>query len=349
MAALLCSVAGAAANPPIVRYRIQARLEADKKAIDGHETLTWFNDSPDAVRELQFHFYLNAFQNEKSTFMRESGGQLRGDKIPKEGWGYVEIRKMQVEGGPDLTGAIRFIHPDDDNADDQTVASVALAQPVNPGKSITLQIDFLSKLPKVFARTGYHNDFYFAGQWFPKIGVYEKAGDRYAKQGGWNCHQFHAYSEFYADYGEFDVSVTVPSNYVVGATGVEQSRGEDAQKHETTYRFAQNNVHDFAWTASPRFLRVERQFDPAREVSAAELSATAKLVAKSEDEVKLKPVRMILLIQPEHREQIDRHFRALANGLKWFGLWYGAYPYETITVVDPPFGAGGAGGMEYPP
>jgi hypothetical protein len=57
---------------------------------------------------------------------------------------------------------------------------------------------------------------------------------------------------------------------------------------------------------------------------------------------------MILLLQPEHQEQAERHFMALRAALKWYGLWYGRYPYKTITVVDPPFGAGGAGGMEYP-
>jgi hypothetical protein len=316
LAALTCSLLGAAA--PIVDYHIRARLDTSLKAIDGQETLTWRNDSPDSIGELRFHLYLNAFQNEKSTFMRESGGQLRTDKMPKEGWGYVEVRKMQVAGGPDLTPAIRFIHPDDDNADDQTAIAVSLPQPLGPGRSITLNIDFLSKLPKVFARTGYHNDFFFAGQWFPKIGVYEKAGDRYARQGAWNCHQFHANSEFFADYGNWDVTVTVPSTYVVGATGVEQSRSEDAQRHETTYRFVQENVHEFAWTASPKFVRVEREFDPDREVSASELSSVARLVGRNAGELKLKPVRMILLMQPEHRSQIDR--------LVWFsssGFWEG--------------------------
>jgi len=128
--------------------------------------------------------------------IRESSGQLRGDTMSKDDWGYIEIKRMQEARGGDLTGAIRFIHPDDDNADDQTVISVTLPQPVLPGRSITLDIDFLSKLPKVFARTGYHEDFFMVGQWFPKIGVYEKAGDRYAKQGDWNCHQFHADTEF---------------------------------------------------------------------------------------------------------------------------------------------------------
>ncbi|HEY2016310.1 MAG TPA: M1 family metallopeptidase [Bryobacteraceae bacterium] len=348
LAAFTSSLLGAAANVPVVDYRIRAQLDIGLKAINGQETLTWVNDSPDVIRELRFHLYLNAFENEKSTFMRESGGQLRGDRIPKEGWGYVEVRKMQVAGGPDLTQAISFVHPDDNNADDRTVIAVALPEPVQPGRSLTLNIEFLSKLPKVFARTGYHNDFFMAGQWYPKIGVYEKAGDRYAKQGGWNCHQFHANSEFFADYGNFDVTFTVPSAFIVGATGVQQSRTDDAQRHESTYRFTQQNVHDFAWTASPKYMREERVFDPDREVSAGEAGSVAGLLGVSASEVKLKPVRMILLIQPEHRGQIDRHFRAVANALKWFGMWYGAYPYQTITVVDPPYGAGGAGGMEYP-
>ena len=350
LAPLFWFVCAAAApmSDQVVRYKIQAQLDAVKHAVTGEETLTWRNESQDAVGELRFHLYLNAFANEKSTFIRESGGQLRGDRLSKNGWGWIDVHRMRIEGGPDLTSAIRFIHPDDDNADDRTVIAVPLPKPVPPGGSITLQIGFLSQLPKVYARTGYRNDFHMVGQWFPKIGVYEKAGDRYAKTGGWNCHQFHADSEFYADYGVYDVTLTVPDNYVVGATGVRQSAVEDAARHTRTYRFYQEDVHDFSWTASPRFVRLEREFDPAREVKPAELAGAAKLLGLPEAALALRPVRMILLLQPEHVAQAERHFRAVANGIKWFGLWYGAYPYPTITVVDPPYGAGGAGGMEYP-
>ncbi len=344
----LACAAGAPMSDQVVRYNIRAQLDAAKHAVTGQETLTWRNESADAVGELRFHLYLNAFANEKSTFIRESGGQLRGDRLARDGWGWIDVKRMQIQGGPDLTGAIRFIHPDDDNADDRTVIAVALPKPVAPGGSITLEIGFLSQLPKVYARTGYHQDFHMVGQWFPKIGVYEKAGDRYAKTGGWNCHQFHATSEFYADYGVYDVTLTVPDNYVVGATGVQQSAVEDAAHHTRTYRFYQEDVHDFSWTASPRFVRMEREFDPGREVQPAELAATAKLLGLPETALALRPVRMILLMQPEHLWQADRHFRAVENAIKWFGLWYGAYPYPTMTVVDPPYGAGGAGGMEYP-
>ena len=327
----------------IVNYEISARLDTKLRAVEGHETLTWLNDSSEEVRELRFHLYMNAFRDDKSTFQREEDGHPKKDAL-----GSIEVKSLRIAGGADLTKSMRFLHPDDDNAEDRTVMAVALPEAVKAGRSIALEIDFHTKLPHVSARTGYHGDFYMVAQWFPKIGVWEKAGERYATQGQWNCHQFHANSEFYADFGRYAVSLTAPSNYVVGATGVLENRREDAAAKTATYRFVQEDVHDFAWTASPLFQRIERTFDPAREVSARELADTAKLLGLPEKEVSLQPVRMILLIQPEHAAQVERHFKALRAGLKYFGLWYGKYPYPTITMVDPPYGGGAAGGMEYP-
>lgn len=341
------AIAPAALSQPIVQYRIAARLDPEAKAVTGSESLTWLNNSTDEVGELRFHLYLNAFKNEKSTFMRESGGQLRGDRAEEGKWGYVDIRSMKLESGYDLKPSMKYLHPDDENADDQTVMAVTLPEPVRPNGTITLKIDFYSKLPRVFARTGYFGNFYMVGQWFPKIGVYERAGMRYATKGQWNCHQFHATSEFYADFGTYQVEITVPSNYVVGATGVEQ--GSHPNKDgTTTHTFVQEDVHDFAWTADPTYIRFERIFDAGRMATEAEISEVARLVGRSPEEVRLQNVKMILLIHPEHVAQADRHFRALEYGLKYFGLWYGKYPYATITVVDPAYKGGGAGGMEYP-
>ncbi|MEK7406887.1 MAG: M1 family metallopeptidase, partial [Acidobacteriota bacterium] len=345
---LLPLCATAALSRQVVDYQIRARLDPAARAVTGSQVLKWLNDSPDLVRELRFHLYMNAFKNEKSTFMRESGGPSRGYRVREGEWGWIDIRRLRIAGGPDLTRAIRFIHPDDGNADDQTVIAVDLPQPVKPGETITLHIDFHTRLPHVLARTGYHGQFYMVAQWFPKIGVWEKAGDRYAAAGGWNCHQFHANSEFYADYGRYDVTITVPSRYEVGATGVMASWELNAASNTSTYRFVQEDVHDFAWTASPTFRRVERLFVAGSELSARDLAEAARLLGQPADDLQLGDVRMILLIQPEHASQVERHFKAVVNGLKYFGLWYGKYPYRTITVVDPPYGGRGAGGMEYP-
>jgi hypothetical protein len=201
--ALATSLPGAEpVSPPAVEYTIQASLDAAAHVVDGQERLVWRNPSAEPVGELRFHLYLNAFKNNRSTFFRESGGQLRGDKFgaKPEDWGWIDISSFQTAGGADLKPSMRFVQPDGNEASDETVLAVTLPAPVPPHGEIALAIAFRSKLPRVFARTGYVRDFHLVGQWFPKIGVYEPAGMGRAA-GGWNCHAFHANSEFYADYG----------------------------------------------------------------------------------------------------------------------------------------------------
>ncbi|MBO0799616.1 MAG: M1 family metallopeptidase, partial [Blastocatellia bacterium] len=352
---LLGSVSVFSDNAPqnIASYKIDVKLKLDEKGrpkdLMGRERLIWLNDSPDIINDLQFHLYLNAFKNEKSTFLRESGGQLRGDRIERGEWGWIDVNELKIDGGDDLTAKIEFIHPDDDNADDQSVIRVPLAKPINPGEKITLDIKFTAKLPRVFARTGYWGQFALVGQWFPKIGVWESVGERRRAVAGWNCHQFHANSEFYADFGNYDVTITVPAIYrgKIGATG--KMEAETVNSDGTvSYNFSQTNVHDFAWTIDPNYLVVTRQFKADEQVNESEINEWARRLELNQDQIRLKDVAVTLLIQPEHRGQIDRHFAAAFNAIKYFGLWYGKYPYATLTIVDPPYNGGGAAGMEYP-
>lgn len=338
---------------PIVRYKMAARLDPATKTIKGHYTLTWWNHTADAIPDLYFHLYLNAFKNIDSTFLREGTISRRREllkdwraKPEKEKWGWVDVDKIQIVGGADLTASKTFVHPDDDNASDQTVLRVVLPQAIPPHGTIELAVDFTSKLPRALARTGYDEDYYLVAQWFPKIGVYEGPGDRGRKQGGWNCHQFHANTEFYADYGVYDVDLTLPSNYILGATGIRRSEQRNPDG-TTTYNHFQEDVHDFAWTVSPRFLKLTRTFEAGHEVSADELATWTKILNLPADQVALRDVSVTLLLQPDHRDLAERYFRATFNALKYFGLWYGQYPYDTLTVVDPQRHSN-TGGMEYP-
>ncbi|NIM89838.1 MAG: M1 family peptidase [Candidatus Aminicenantes bacterium] len=305
-------------SEPIVNYHIKAKLIPEEKSVLGEEELTWINDSNKYISELQFHLYLNAFKNSRSTFMKERGGVPRRLKSNRKNWGYIEIDKIQVKDGPDLTSTIEYIQPDDDNKDDQTVARVTLPKPVPPRGKITLHIDFYSKLSRVVFRSGYHKDFYFVAQWFPKIGVLWK--------GEWNCHQYHSNSEFFANFGVYRVEITVPEGFVLGATGkrIDATRNGD---DTITYTHFQENVHDFAWTASPDFLEFRQEYS-----------------------LENPPVNteMILLIHPSHRNQRWRYLSSLKNAIEFYSQNYGPYPYPTITLVDPPLGGLGAGGMEYP-
>lgn len=307
----------------IANYDISVKLDAIKHTLEGKEKLTWKNTSTDEITELQFHLYLNAFKDKNSTFMKESGGNLRRDKMDnssKENFGSINILSMSIRGGENLTKKIKFIQPDDLNEKDQTVISVQLAKALKPNESITLDIDFKAKLPKIFARTGFADDYHLVGQWFPKIGVYESAGMRYAKCGQWNCHQFHADSEFYADFGTYKVDLTVPKNFILAATGVFQS--EVLNKDNTkTIRYRADDVHDFAWTVSPKFIVSERRW---------------------------KHVKIKAVVQPEHRGSTERYFNSAIIALEYFQKNLGKYPHPVLTLVDPPLAGAGSSGMEYP-
>ncbi len=193
---------------------------------------------------------------------------------------------------------------------------VPLARAVGPGETVNVQIAWSARVPRTFARTGTIGDFYFVGQWFPKIGVLEDTG--------WNTHQFHSGTEFFADFGTYDVRLTVPKGWVVGATGVERERRDEPDGLTTTHRYLQDDVHDFAWTTSPHFLDRHATFA----------------------EGGLPPVDIRLLLQPEHADQADRHFTAARATLKNYGQWFGPYPYGHLTIVDPAWQSG-ASGMEY--
>ncbi len=295
-------------SPRNASYDIRVILNPAQKKVSGSEVLHWKNISGESARELQFHLYMNAFRNKHSTFMQES---RRIPESLKEYPGRIDIRSMVLNGTIDLTPNIEFIQPDDDNRRDSTVIRVALPQEIPPGGEISLKIDFATVFPKIIARTGFLGDFYLFGQWFPKIGVFE--------DGNWDCHQFHANSEFFADFGVYDVWLTLPDNFVVGATGIEA--GTEATDSAKTVHFHAEDVHDFALTAYPAFKSEERD---------------------------VEGISVRLLYPPEHAGNVNRYFEAISYAIHDFGEWYMPYPYPCLTIVDPPLSGLSAGGMEYP-
>ena len=147
---------------------------------------------------------------------------------------------------------------------------------------MTFDVGFTAQLPRVFARTGYKDQFHLVGQWFPKLAVYEPAGMRGRTAGGWNAHQFHANSEFYADFGRFDVEITVPAGYVTGATGKRTAERKNPDG-TVTYTYSQADVHDFVWTADPAYVELRRTFSATKDVTPAEYAErreTARPVAR---------------------------------------------------------------------
>jgi peptidase M1-like protein len=305
-------------SPRNANYTIAARLDPATRTITGSETITWRNIATVAATELQFHLYWNAWKDTRSTFMRERalGGSSGRDRPPTaDEWARIDVTTIKV-GGDDRTATKRFIAPDDDNPDDQTAMAVRLAQPIVPGGTATIDVEWSAHVPRPFARTGAIGNFFFIAQWFPKLGVLQDEG--------WNCHQFHSSTEFFSDFGVYDVSLTVPGEWPLGATGVEVRRYANTDG-TATYRYYQEDVHDFAWTTSPDYLERTARFEHPQ----------------------LPAVEMRLLLQREHAAQAERHFDATRTTLRYYGEWFGPYPYGHITIIDPAYQSG-AGGMEYP-
>jgi hypothetical protein len=300
---------------------MEISLDIEAKKLFGKTTLYWKNTSEDTIKELQFHLYYNAFKNTKSTFFKERGfpSFLSNGQEADCNWGFTEIRSMKDESGNDLTNSISYIQPDDDNEDDQTVISVSLENSIKPLGQRTIEFTWQAKIPKTMPRTGYNKEYYFFAQWFPKIGVYEAAGVRYAEEGKWNCHQYHSIGEYYADFGLYNVALTVPDNYIVGASG------ELIEKQETDtgtkWTFRAEDVIDFTWTCSPHYV-----------------------VTKD----KWKDVEISLLSYPDHLHFKDRYIKTIKNAMSYLDEHVGKYPYTTLTIVDPPIHGLFTGGMEYP-
>ena len=312
----------------VVSYSIDADLDAAKHAVTGREQMTWRNRSNRPIRSVYLHLYLNAFANQGSTFFTErevlnADGRSRGNASLKKGeWGWIDLTGVRQNG---VSLKQTFVHPDGGPASDRTVVRIDLAEPVPAGGTLTLNIDFLSQLPRVVERTGWFGDFNLVAQWFPKIGVLELPGERGATQVRWNVHEFHFNSEFYADFGVYDVRLTVPSDYTVGAVGKLQGAPSTADG-KTTYRYVQGDVHDFAWVAAKGYKTLDGTY-----------------TGPGSPEVAVR-----VIYPPQYQASAAPVLKASIDSLDYFSQTLGPYPYQTLTAVVPPYNAGEAGGMEYP-
>jgi hypothetical protein len=315
-------------SPRNANYTIEARLDPERHFIDGSLVLEWRNTSGVPLSSFPFHLYWNAFRDTLSTSARGEGRPVpaaAGAAERERRFGYIQVQSVRLldstdasGSGLDLTPTLRYIQPDDGNADDRTVMEVTAPAPVAPDATARFQIAWTSRIPYGdVGRAGWVHDYHFIAQWFPKIAVHWK--------GAWNAHQFHATTEFFSDYGVYDVRLTLPEGFVVGATGALQETRPGPAPGTLTLRFRQEDVHDFTWTASRRFLEKTGRFDDPG----------------------YPPVAIRLLVQPEHEHLADRYIEATKIALRSYGAWGAPYPYAQVTVVDPAW-VSASGGMEYP-
>jgi aminopeptidase N len=279
----------------VANYHISVKLDAQAHTLVGQQTLEWRNDGGLPTPDLWFHLYWNAFKNDTTQMMSPPEHGIDGKKSTPSHWGAIDIDRVLCDG----------VEVKMEPKEDGTVARILLPQPLAANRSIKCDINWHAQMPEVIARAGYAGDFHMVTQWFPKIGVWTGRE--------WKCHTYCANCEFFADYGVYDVDITVPDKYIVGATGV-LAKSEQHGGERTDFYHAED-VHDFAWAASPAF---------------------RERIEKMDARPGLAPIEVRLLYQPQHEWFAGEHMKLLRATLRDYGDWFGEYPYSTLTAIDSP-------------
>jgi hypothetical protein len=234
-----------------VGYTIRVRLDTANHSLTGTERISYTNSSPDTLDKICLHLYPNAFKSESTALLKDYTRRFNRTflGLPEKYRGYLDISDVTVDGSS-VTPTI-----------DETVATIALPHPLLPGSSLEISLAFEEKIRRHLERAGFEGGQYDMAQWYPKVAVYDEKG-------------FHAdvlrEGEYYGEFGTYDVSIEVPSRYVIAATGTleegdagwmlnapdgragKRDRSEGNTDYKTV-RFRAENVHDFAWSASPDF------------------------------------------------------------------------------------------------
>jgi hypothetical protein len=298
---------------------IDVRLDPGAHMLLGRQRVRWRNTSDRPTSELQFHLDFNAWRDARSSWMREQQ-QLVGDaavRLLQKEPGALDVGGIRLLGSTarDLSGTARFVAPDDANADDRTVMTVPLPVAVAPGADVEMELDWRALVPRAIDGIGRIGNFYLLARWYPQLCSLQTSG--------WNCRQFRPSTRSSGDAAAYDVRITVPPGWIVGATGVEQEPSANADSY--THRFAQDDVPGFAWAAGVGLVAQRGRFSSPP----------------------LPAVDIEVLLQPDHAAHADRYMATAQLALERFGHWFGPYPYPRITIVDPAW-QGGANRLAFP-
>ncbi|MDB3906919.1 M1 family metallopeptidase [Crocinitomicaceae bacterium] len=328
-----------------VNYTINVELDDENHFLNAYEEFEYINNSPDVLDTIYMHVWPNAYKNGETALAKQQYGNKK--QILKYGSeeikGFIDQLDFKVGGQP-----VKWeYHPEFID-----VCYLVLDTPLNPGKKIKVSTPFRVQIPSgSISRLGHIKQSYQITQWYPKPAVYDK--------NGWNAFPYLNQGEFYSEYGSFDVSITLPDNYVVGATGDLQTDSEiaflneraqttatnvekgtnytkfgdttekngfpESSKSTKTIRYTQKNVHDFAWFADKRFNVLKSQ---------VELPHSGRMVTS-----------WAMYTEKEANLWIKAS-EYLNDAVYHYSLWNGDYPYNNVTAVDGTISAGG--GMEYP-
>lgn len=318
-----------------VNYKISVKLDDKNHKLFAEAEIEYINNSPHNLNEIYFHLWPNAYKNKNTALVKQQIKTMNyklynADESER---GYITNLDFTVNGEK-IEWEYHEEHID--------ICRLKLKEPLKPEEKIIIKTPFELKIPSNdFSRLGHYKNSYQITQWYPKPAVYDKDG--------WHPMPYLDMGEFYSEFGSFDVSITLPENYVVGATGNLFTADEDkfiqekiketenkninykensfpaSSENYKTINYKIDNAHDFAWFADKRYnvLRGEVKLPHSGRTVTTQLMFTNKKANLWDDAI----------------EYIN-------DALYYYSLWYGDYPYDICTAVDGGLAAGG--GMEYP-
>ncbi len=319
-----------------IDYRIEVRLDDVHHMLRGFVEITYHNKSPNELNGIYVHLWPNAYASRKTVFNREllKHGDTKFQYADESDYGYIDSLSFVMEKYDEQEGkhSLVLTYPDNDSRD---VAYIDLPKPIKSGEVFKIRTGFREKLPYSFSRGGHVNQAYQVTQWYPKIAMYD--------QNGWHPHYYTEQAEYYDNFGNYDIQITIPSNYIVAATGNLLTEAEKewlnslvgkettAQQNIAssnsykTLHYSENNIHDFAWFADKNFI----------------VNKSSVVLPNSK-----RLVDTWVFYLPEHKTVWHNAAKMIDSSLYYYSLWIGDYLYSQATAVDGHLSAGS--GMEYP-
>lgn len=294
-----------------VDHTITVSLNTTEKKLEAFQEIVYTNNSPDTLRFIYFHLWPNAYRNDKTAFSEQLLTNNRTDFYfsHEEQRGYINRLDFRVNGERAEL---------EDHPVHQDIVRLLLPEPLPPGGSIRITTPFQVKLPALFSRSGYRQDFFAIAQWYPKPAVYD--------WNGWHTMPYTDQGGTYNEFGDYDVSVTIPAKYQLAATGAlisdTKTGGPD---NNITYRYKENQVSDFAWFTSPDLIKI-----------------SDSLLLPSGKHILLQSFYM-----PSSAKTWNKSMAYVKEALRLRSKWHGDFPYSRFVVVDGLQGQG-IKTMEYP-
>ena len=317
-------------------YKIDVTLNDSLHELSAYEEVQYINHSPDTLRVLYFHLWPNAYSDNDTPLARQIfsfNGKQKLFKDP-ELRGFIDSLDFRIN---DLPVSWKLL------PDQPDVSEIKLNSPLPPGGEILITTPFHVKIPKgVTSRLGHIGPTYQITQWFPKPAVYDR--------NGWHPISYLDQGEFYSEFGDFDVRITLPEHYTVAASGDLQDSTELARldslaadtdwksirmlgktKHvplsttTKTLHYRGENMHDFAWFA-------DRQFNV--------MKGMIKLPESGRE------VTTWVMLTARQSRLWQKALIYTNQAIMDFSNMIGDYPYNSFTLVQSPLSAGL--GMEYP-